>query len=100
MNIDKKVLRGLGIVFEKHSDCNAFLAVIQEELEVRIGTRISEGKTKEQLAAFDACHDSESTRQWLLDNAPDYRIIVEEEYCRMERELEEYKDYIKGLRTA
>lgn len=52
---------------------------LQEELEVRIGERVSEGLSKKQLAEFDACKTQAEVAEWLRKNRPDYRIIVEEE---------------------
>ena len=56
---------------------------LQEELEVRIGERISEGLSNVQLAEFDACKTQAEVAEWLRTNRPDYRIIVEEEHQKI-----------------
>ena len=58
---------------EKKQD---FLNYIQEELEVRIGERISKGLTEAQLQEFDSLLGTEEAAAWLEKNRPDYREIV------------------------
>ena len=53
-----------------------FLNYIQEELEVRIGERISKGLTDDQLREFDSLLGTEEAAKWLEKNRPDYREIV------------------------
>ena len=55
----------------------------QEELEVRIGERISEGLPEELLDEFDRIDDPDEATAWLERNRPDYREIVEEENRKM-----------------
>ena len=53
-----------------------FLDYIQEELEVRIGQRIAKGLTEAQLQEFDSLTDPREITDWLENNRPDYRDIV------------------------
>ena len=55
---------------------SAFLDYLKEELEVRIGERISEGLTETQLNEFDMINDPTEAASWLGKNRPDYREIV------------------------
>ena len=64
-----------------------FLNYIQEELEVRIGERISKGLSEAQLQEFDAITSTEEAAVWLEKNRPDYREIVN-------RTIEEMKNAI------
>ena len=56
----------------------------QEELEVRIGERISKGMPKELLDEFDRIDDPDEAHAWLERNRPDYREIVADETRKME----------------
>ena len=51
----------------------------QETLAVRIGKRISEVLSKEELEEFDAISDPLEVAQWLSKHVPNYRAIIEEE---------------------
>ena len=59
----------------------------QEELEVRIGERISQGLSIEKLNAFDLIKDSAEVARWLEVNRPDYKEIIEEEHNRMKQDF-------------
>ena len=69
-----------------------FLDFVQEELEVRIGERISKGLTTAQLNEFDMITDPKEAAKWLEKNRPDYREIVT-------RTIEEMKDEIRANRA-
>ena len=69
-----------------------FLDYIEEELEVRIGERISRGLTEEQLNEFDMITDQDEATKWLEQNRPDYREIVN-------RTIEELKAEIRANRA-
>lgn len=69
-----------------------FLDYIQEELEVRIGERISRGLTEVQLNQFDLITDQAEAAKWLEKNRPDYREIVN-------RTIEELKNEIRQNRA-
>lgn len=91
-----KELLKVGIVFETKEEGESFARTVQEELEVRIGGKISEGKSKEQLAEFDKCHTSLESKRWLRDNCPEYKEIVIHLTKQMEKELIEYRNDIPG----
>ena len=97
MEFDKKILQELGVVFEDESDYKDFIDIVQEELEVRIGERISSGKTERELAEFDACHNPDEVSRWLEKNAPNYREIVKEEIKRIKKEITLMHDNIQGV---
>ncbi len=69
-----------------------FLDYVQEELEVRIGERISKGLTEVQLNEFDKITDQAEAAKWLEINRPDYREIVT-------RTIEEMKSEIRANRA-
>lgn len=72
----------------------AFLKYIQEELEVRIGERISEGLSEVQLNQFDLITDQAEAAKWLETNRPDYREIVDRTIAEMKEEIRTHRDQL------
>ena len=97
MKIDIYYLASIGIRFETEEEAQAFAGIIQEELEIRIGTTIASRLSDEQLDEFDMCIESDDAREWLEENCPDYRDIVDNETERMEEELISNRSMIPGV---
>lgn len=76
MQFDEQFLKDMGIDNMPEDQKKAFLDYAQEELEVRIGEKISEGMSGEKLAEFDAIENQELAIKWLEENRPDYKEIV------------------------
>lgn len=76
MQFDEKFLQEMGLQAMPEQEKRAFLAYVQEELEVRIGERIAKGLTEPQLREFDGLTDQKQITAWLEKNRPDYREIV------------------------
>lgn len=92
MEFDDKFLQEMGLTAMPEEQKQAFLDYIQEELEVRIGERISKGLTEAQLNEFDQITDPAEAAKWLEQNRPDYREIVT-------RTIEEMKQEIRANRN-
>ena len=92
MQFDENFLQEMGLSAMPEEEKQRFLAYIQEELEVRIGERISKGLTETQLNEFDKITDQAEAAKWLEINRPDYREIVT-------RTIEEMKSEIRANRT-
>ena len=92
MQFDDKFLQEMGLSAMPEEQKQEFLDYIQEELETRIGERISEGLTEVQLNEFDMITDQNEATKWLKDNRPDYREIVN-------RTIEELKSEIRTNRS-
>lgn len=73
--LDDQFLKDLGLDQLPEDQRQAFLEHIYSELELRVGTRLSEGLSDEQLAQFESFVDrnDEKVRQWVSANAPDYQ---------------------------
>ena len=93
--LDAYVLARIGITFDTDAETDHFIQVVQEEIEVRIGERISEGKTAAQMDEFIACDDSEAS-EWLNRNCPNYRQIIISVGNEIERELKSNRAKIPG----
>lgn len=92
MKFDENFLQEMGLSAMPEDQKQAFLKYVQEELEVRIGERISKGLTEVQLNEFDLITDQAEATKWLEKNRPDYREIVT-------RTIEEMKAEIRANRS-
>ena len=92
MEFDEKFLQEMGLSAMPEEEKQKFLDYLQEELEVRIGERISRGLTEVQLNEFDMITDQAEATKWLEINRPDYRDIVT-------RTIEEMKAEIRANRN-
>ena len=92
MEFDEQFLQEMGLSAMPEDQKQKFLDYIQEELEVRIGERISRGLTEVQLNEFDMITDQAEATKWLEKNRPDYRDIVN-------RTIEEMKAEIRANRN-
>ncbi len=87
MQFDEKFLQEMGLMAMPENQKQQFLDYIQEELEVRIGERISRGLTEVQLNEFDMITDPLEAAKWLEKNRPDYREIVNRTINEMKEEI-------------
>lgn len=92
MEFNEQFLQEMGLSAMPEAEKQRFLDYVQEELEVRIGERISRGLTDAQLRQFDAIADRDEAAKWLEINRPDYREIVL-------RTVNEMKEEIRANRT-
>lgn len=87
MEFDDKFLADMGLSAMPEEQKQDFLAYVQEELEVRIGERISRGLSETQLNEFDMITDPLEAAKWLEVNRPDYREIVSRTIAEMKEEI-------------
>lgn len=67
----------------------ALRTLLMDELEVRIGTRLSNMMTKEQFRAFERAGGSDEEQMAVLEEAvPDYKKIVDREFAAMGQEIQ------------
>ncbi len=72
--IDDTFLQEVGLGALPAEQKQAFLAYFREQLELRVGTKLSEGLSDEQLAEFEAFMERDETRvdEWVARYAPEY----------------------------
>lgn len=87
MEFDDNFLQEMGLSAMPEDQKQKFLDYVQEELEVRIGERISKGLTQVQLNEFDLITDQAEATRWLEKNRPDYREIVNRTINEMKEEI-------------
>ena len=87
MQFDENFLQEMGLSAMPEDEKQKFLDYIQEEVEVRIGERISKGLTEAQLNEFDQITDQAEATKWLEKNRPDFREIVTRTINEMKEEI-------------
>lgn len=72
--LDDKFLQELGLDQLPDDQKQAFKDHIYSQLELRVGTKLSEGLTEAQLTEFESFvdRDDEKVQQWLARYTPDY----------------------------
>lgn len=93
-------LQSVGLGAMPDDQRQAFLQHLYEELELRVGTRLSEGMSDDQLAQFEKLIDANDDRgalAWLEANRPNYRDVVAEELEKLRQEITANKDKILGV---
>jgi hypothetical protein len=72
--LDDQFLKDLGLDQLPEDQKKAFLEHIYSQLELRVGTRLSEGLSDEQLGEFESFvdRDEQKVRNWVATNTPDY----------------------------
>lgn len=96
MQFDEKFLQEMGLSAMPEETKQKFLKYIEEEVEVRIGERISRGLTEVQLNEFDKITDPNEAAKWLEKNRPDYRQIVDRTIEEMKQEIRANKSRLIG----
>lgn len=73
--LDDNFLQELGLGELPAEQRKAFLEHVYGQLELRVGTRLSEGLSEAQLSEFESFvdRDSEKVQAWVSANAPDYQ---------------------------
>ena len=80
--LEKDFLEGLGVDDMPEAEVEAFLLHLQEEMEVRVGGRMSAGMNESQIEEFEKVIDGdESTISAVLADAGEYKD--DEEYKRL-----------------
>ena len=73
--LDDKFLQDVGLGSLPEEQKQAFLAYFREQLELRVGTRLSEGLSEEQLDEFGSFIDRDEVKvdKWLQEKVPNYQ---------------------------
>lgn len=73
--LDDKFLQGLGLDQLPEEQKKPFLDHIYSELEMKVGTRLSDGMSDAQLEEFERIIDRnpEAVENWLTQNVPGYQ---------------------------
>jgi hypothetical protein len=90
LKIDNTLLQDLGLGGLPDAEKNSLLKHIYETLEMRVGMRLADQMTNEQLDEFERyfeAKDDAGAFKWLETNFPNYKDIVQEEFDKLKLEV-------------
>ncbi len=90
--LDNNFLIELGLGSLPADEKNKMLAHIYETLEMRVGMKLAEQMTDEQLDEFEGYinrNDESGALTWLESNFPNYKQVVAEELERLKSEIKQ-----------
>jgi hypothetical protein len=90
LKIDGTLLDELGLGSLPSEEKNMLLKHIYETLEMRVGVRLADQMTNEQLDEFERYFEAEDDAgafRWLERNFPDYKKIVRSEFDALKAEI-------------
>lgn len=90
LKIDNTLLEEVGLGGLPDSEKNSFLKHIYETLEMRVGVRLADQMTNQQLDEFEQyfeAKDDAGAFQWLETNFPNYKDIVQQEFDKLKAEI-------------
>ena len=88
--LDNAFLEELGLGTLPPVEKNKMLAHIYETLEMRVGMKLAEQMTNEQLDEFERyinAQDEAGALKWLESNFPNYKAVVAEELEKLKSEI-------------
>lgn len=90
LKIDNTLLEEVGLATLPASEKNSFLKHIYETLEMRVGIRLADQMTNQQLDEFEKyfeAKDDAGAFKWLETNFPNYKEIVQQEFDKLKGEV-------------
>jgi len=90
LKIDNSLLQEVGLGTLPDAEKNGLLKHIYETLEMRVGIRLADQMTNEQLDEFERyfeAKDDAGAFKWLETNFPNYKEIVQEEFDKLKAEV-------------
>lgn len=90
IRLDDNLLQELGLGALPPAEKDKFLKHIYETLEMRVGTRLAERMTDQQLDEFETFidrKDDQGAFHWLETNFPNYKEVVAEEFEKLKAEI-------------
>jgi predicted RNA-binding Zn ribbon-like protein len=97
--LDDNLLQELGLGSLPPAEKNKMLAHIYETLEMRVGMRLAEQMSNDQLDEFERfidANDEAGALKWLETNFPNYKDVVAEELERLKTEIKAAAPQIVG----
>lgn len=90
IRIDDSLLEEIGLISLPKPDRDQMLRQIYETLEMRVGMRLAERMTDQQLDEFERfidTNDEAGALKWLESNFPDYKQVVADELNKLKEEI-------------
>lgn len=101
--LDNTLLEELSLGALPNEEKNKMLAHIYETLEMRVGMKLAEQMTNEQLDEFESFidkNDEAGALKWLETNFPDYKKVVAEELEKLKSEIKQSAPQIVAAATT
>ncbi len=92
INLDRNLLDELGLGSLPEEEKGGLLNHIYETLEMRVGMRLADQMTNEQLEEFEKyfeAKDDAGAFKWLETNFPNYKEIVQDEFNKLKEEVKQ-----------
>jgi hypothetical protein len=99
LKIDNSLLQEVGLGALPDDEKNSLLKHIYETLEMRVGMRLADQMSNEQLDEFEQyfeAKDDAGAFKWLETNFPNYKDIVQEEFDKLKLEVSQSTPQILG----
>jgi hypothetical protein len=90
INLDRNLLAEIGLGSLPEDEQRSLLSHIYETLEMRVGMRLADQMSNEQLDEFERyfeAKDENGAFRWLETNFPNYKDIVQEEFNKLKEEV-------------
>lgn len=90
IKLDENLLQELGLADLPKEEKGNFLKHIYETLEMRVGTRLAEKMTEQQMTEFEQFinqNDEQGAFHWLETNFPNYKEVVADEFEKLKSEI-------------
>jgi hypothetical protein len=90
LKIDNSLLQEVGLGSLPDAEKNSLLKHIYETLEMRVGIRLADQMSNEQLDEFERyfeAKDDAGAFKWLETNFPNYKEIVQQEFDKLKAEV-------------
>ena len=97
INLDNNLLVELGLGALPESEKKSLLNHIYETLEMRVGMRLADQMSNEQLEEFEKyfeAKDDAGAFHWLETNFPNYKEIVQGEFNKLKEEVRQSAPHI------
>ncbi len=90
LKIDNNLLIEIGLGGLPDAEKSTFLKHVYETLEMRVGVRLADQMSNDQLDEFERyfeAKDDAGAFKWLETNFPNYKDIVQEEFDKLKAEV-------------
>jgi Protein of unknown function (DUF5663) len=103
IQINDALLNEIGLGSLPQEDRRGLLNHIYETLELRVGMRLADQMSNEQLDEFEKyfeARDDKGAFNWLETNFPNYKDIVQQEFDKLKAEVAQSAPQILGASQA
>lgn len=90
LKIDESLLQEIGLSSLPAEEKGNLLKHTYETLEMRVGVRLADQMSNEQLSEFEAyfeAKDDAGALKWLESNFPNYKEVVADEFDKLKQEM-------------